>query len=111
MPIKLSFPCQEIVRVEEPEHQISVRDRGVCAAFAVAGRPGISPSALRAYVQDTAGIDLGDTTTASAQGLHVDHGHRDLPAGLEFFRGEMRYAAVYQGNVRARATHIKANDL
>src|SRR5262249_19884012 len=96
---------------EESQHQIGVRDRGVRAAFAVAGRPGSSPGTLRPNVQDTAGIDLGNTATAGAQGLHVNHGHCDLPAGLEFFRGEMRYAVVDEGNARARATHIKTNDL
>src|SRR5712691_2941731 len=88
--IESSFPRQKIIWVEESEYQVGVRDRRVRAAFAVAGRPWISPSALRPHVQDTAGIDLGDAATTRSQGLHVDHGHRDLPAGLEFFCGEMR---------------------
>ncbi len=111
VPVELGFPRQEIVRVQESEHQIGVRDRGVRAAFAIAGWPGISPSTLWAYMQHTSGIDLGDATTTRSQSLHVDHGHRDLPAGLKFFRGEMRYAVVDEGNVRARAAHIKADDL
>ena len=110
VPVELGFPRQEIVRVQEAEHQIGVRDRGVRAAFAIASWSGISPSTLRAYMQNTAGIDLGDTATARSQGLHVDHGYRNLPAGLEFFCGEMRYAVVDKGNIRARAAHIKANN-
>src|SRR5229473_4256483 len=94
VPVESGFPRQKIVWIEESEHQIGVRDRCVRAAFTVAGRPGISPGALWSHVQDTASIDLGDAATARSQGLHVDHGHRDLPAGLEFFRSEMRYAVV-----------------
>ena len=111
VPVESGFATQEIVRVEVAEHQIGVRDRRVRATSAVTGRPWISPGALWPHVQNAASVDLRDTATASAQGLHVDHGHGDFPAGLELFRGEMRDAVVDQGNVRARAAHIKADDL
>ena len=60
------------------EHQLGVRDRGPRAAASIAGRTGIGASTFRPHEEHPGVIDPGDRPAASADGVDVDGGRRDV---------------------------------
>ena len=108
--IKRCPPSQKILGAQVSQSQVGVGNRWLVSAFAVAGRTGVSPGAVRADTQDAARIDARDAPTAGAERVYVDHRNGDLPARLELLVGHMRGAVLDQRDVGARAPHVEADD-
>ena len=68
--------AKKVFRIEPPQEEIRVGD-GQLYAFAVAGWAGICACASRSDPQRSAGVDVGNRSTASAYGVDVQHGQAD----------------------------------
>ena len=56
-------------------------------------------------------IHPGDTASARAHGMDVDHRGGDLPAGLKLLIGDVGNPVLNQRNVGAGAAHVEGDDL
>ena len=78
LPVQPHAPAQEVVGVQEPQHQIDIRDRGLGAAEAVARRPRLGPRPLRPHLHEPLlFVHPADAAAARADGLHPDLGGQD----------------------------------
>src|SRR5207249_10093263 len=72
-PTPTLFPYTTLFR---SEHHERVGHRGLVAPLPVAGRTGLCARRPRTDAQGAHGVDPGDRTTARADRVDVDHGHR-----------------------------------
>ena len=82
--VERQLAAKEVVGIEYAERHIGVGDGGLCAATAVAGRPGLGAGALRPDLQHAGGVDPGDRAAARADRRDVDRRHADLDAPTWF---------------------------
>ncbi len=79
--VEMAPAAEKARRIEIAEHQVGVGDGRRVAAGAVAGGTGNRAGALRADMQDAAGIDPGDRAAAGADAGDVEAVERDRVAG------------------------------
>ena len=93
------------------DHDMRVGRRGLGAALAVAGRPGIGAGALRADAQHAAIVDPGDRAAAGADRDDVEHRRADRQAVDLAFRGERRPSVLHQADVGRGAAHVEGDQV
>ena len=110
--LELHLAAQEEAGVEPAEHDVGVGDRRLRAAAAVGRRPRIRARALRADLQEAAGIDPADRAAARADGARRNalHAHGQPELDLEVGRVE-RLAVDDQADVAARSAHVQRDCL
>ena len=116
--VELHVAAEEIVGIEQPEHQVGVGDGRLVAAAAVAGRTGIGAGALRADLEQPERVDMGDAAAAGADLDHVDRrdGDRQPAAFLEAVAavdleqpGDQRLAVLDQAGLGGGAAHVEGH--
>ena len=110
-PVETAPAAEKARRIEIAEHQIGVGDRRGCAAGAIAGGAGDGAGALRADMQDAAGVDPGDRAAAGADAGDVEAVQRDRVAGDPAAGDQGRLAADDQRDVGAGAAHVERDQI
>ena len=110
--IERELASEEEGGIEAAEHHVGVGDRGALAALAVAGRAGHRARALRAHLEEAAGVDPADRASARADRArrHAGHAHGQAELDLEV-RGVERLSVDDQADVAARAAHVERDRL
>ena len=104
--IQTHLAAQECIGLQTTEHQVGVGDRGPGSAPSITGRPRFGACRLRADLQHAAGIDPCDRAAAGADGVHVNHRHRNREAP-DMPLGGQAWLAVDQGNIGRGTPHIE----
>ena len=104
--IQVQDAADRLPRTQAAEHQLGVRDRGSRAAAPIAGRAGIGTGPLRPHVKPAGVVDPGDRPAASAHGVDVDGGCRDVIAGDHDVVTHRDRAPGHQQDIARRATDL-----
>ncbi len=111
--VELELAAQEALRLQPPQQQIRVGNRGLQAA-PVTNRAGIGARGFRPHAQHATGIEARDRTSASAYGMYVEHGHAHRQSGdLRVVSGWNRGRgdrAVDERNVGGGSSHVECDD-
>ena len=94
--------AEEIVGIEEAEHEVGVGDGGFGAAPAIAGGSRLRAGALGPDMQHAAGIDARNRAAAGADAGDVQALQGDALAADAPVRRDRRLAADHERDVRAR---------
>ena len=103
--------AQEVVGVEQPQHQVGVGHRGPRTTPPVGRRSRIGAGAHRAHAQQAAGIDPGDAAAARAHRAHVDLGQPQQVVVDGRLGGADQRASTDGGDVEGRAAHVDHDDV
>ena len=76
--VEIEDAAGRLPRAQAAKHQLGVRDRGPSAAASVAGGTRIGSRTFGPHVEHPGVIDPGDRPAASADGVDVDGGRRDV---------------------------------
>ena len=99
-------------RIEPPQQEIGVGDRGLRPAAPVADRPGIGARALRPHLQDSRRAHPRDRAAARADRVDVDHGHAHGQAVAHLLVCAQRGPATADdADVEARPAHVAGDDV
>ena len=109
--VEVDRAAPELAGVDQPEHEVCVRDRGGDSTVAVARGSGVCPGTAGPDLRKAAIIDPADRAAAGPDGVDVD----DRQSGEKpVDRGAMRVggtAFADQGGVEARAAHVGGDDV
>ncbi len=111
--------AQEVVPVEQAQHQVGVRHRGIGTATAVAGRAGFRAGAARADLEQAQAVHRRDAAAARADLDHVDGGDGERhaaplaepvhPVDLEASRHQ-RLEVLDQARLGRGAAHVERQE-
>ena len=109
--IELHASAEEIVGVEDAEHQVRIGDGGELAAAAVTDRTGRSAGAVGSNPQETP-LHAGDRAAARRRWRELSIDRRVEMITADFVRaGHERLAVDHQRHVEARAAHVGGDDV
>ena len=98
-------------RVQPAEHEVGVGDGRLCAAAAIADRPGIGAGALRPDRDQPGSIDTRDRAAAGADRMHGDHRHMDRHRIFDLdFVGDCRLGVEDQRDIGRGAAHVVGDE-
>jgi len=109
--VEPAAPAEKAFRIEIAKHQIGVGHGRGTAAVGIAGGTGHRTRALRADMQDAAGIDPGDRPPAGADAGDIEAAECDRLAGDPAGRREARPASDDQRDVGARPAHVERDQI
>jgi hypothetical protein len=104
-------PAQEIAGVEQAEHEVGVRHRGLGAAGAVAGGAGDRAGAARAHLERAAWAEMRDRAAAGAECHDVEAVQRDALARHVAPAAERGLAFRDQRDVGGGAAHVEGDEV
>ena len=94
------------VRGDTTKHEVSVGDRRLLPARAVARGAGHGARALGTHRERAVVAHTRDRSAARADRVDVDHGHGQRPSADASFNRHRRFAALDQAHVGARAANV-----
>src|SRR5262249_22348460 len=109
--VQLHFASQEVVLGKAAEHEVRVRDCRILTPAPVAHRARHRASALRTHLQRARLVDAGYRAATGADRLDLDHRDEEWVPVQRGFAGDLESAFVDQRDVRARPSHIEADDM
>ena len=109
--VEPAAPAEKAFRIEIAKHQIGVGHGRRAAAVTVTGGTRNRPDALRADMQDPAGIDPRDRSAAGTNTGDVEAVERDRLAGDPAGSRQARPAIDDQRDVGARPAHVERDQV
>ncbi len=103
--------ADEVVGVEQPEHDRGIRDGRLGSPAPVAGRSRIGARRLGADPEAAAGVDPRDRAAAGAERRHVEHRHANLVAGDVRLGPHQHTAAIDQGDIARGAADVDGDEV
>ena len=104
--------AEEVLGVEQAEHEVGVRDGRHRAAAAVADGAGIGPRALRPDAERARlRVDPGEAAAARADRLDVDHAQEQVVLLDHDAIAHRQPPAVDHADVERRAAHVGGDDV
>ena len=100
-------PASVEAGVQVAEQEVGVGDRGLGAAAAVAGGPGVRPGRLRPGAKRAARVEPADRAAAGPDGVDVDHRQLDHPAADLARVGAPHPAVLDHADVARGAAHVE----
>ena len=105
-PLEPHAAAEEIVRVDDAEHDVGVGHGRLAAAGAVAGWARHGAGALRPDVEQAARIDPGDRAAAGADRTHVDLGDAEHVVAEARLGRDDQLAVAQRRDVEGGAAHV-----
>ncbi len=109
--IELRAAAEEMRRIEIAEHQVGVGHGGLATAAAVTGGARHGAGALRADMQDAAGVDPGDRAAAGAEAGDVEAVQRKAMAADAAATHQRWLAVDDQADIGAGAAHVERDQV
>ena len=103
--------AEQELRIQAPEHDVGIGDGRALAAMAVARGPRPRAGAVRADVQQAAGIEPGNAAAARADGMHVECRGLERAAIDHAAVAELRLAVLHEANIGTGAAHVERDDV
>ena len=109
--IEARAAAEEVVGIEEAEHEVGVGHRRFDAAAAIAGRARLRAGALGPDMEHAAVVDARNRAAAGADAGDVQALQRHALAGDAPVRRDRRLAADHERDVGRGAAHVEGNEV